>query len=99
MYWKQARREFPGIERMDNTTQSVVLSLAINYGTGAKALAALRDPIRRNDIGAVVAHLRRLEAGTKCKGLIRRRREERTMLELAVAGNTHQNGGAQVVFD
>lgn len=99
MFWKQTRRTYPGIEKMDNTAQSVMLSLSINYGPTSKSLEAMRDPVRRNDIRAMIAHMRKLEAGTHCRGLVRRRQQERQLLEL-VASNKHTaNGGDAVIFD
>ena len=87
LYWSKTLAEYQGVERLDNNAQCVVLSLVINYGPGSKPLEAMRDPIRRNDIRAMIAHMRRLEKGVSMRGLARRRQEERKVLEAVVARN------------
>lgn len=87
LYWNKTVAEYKGVEYLDNNAQCVVLSLVINYGPGSKPLEAMRDPIRRNDIRAMIEHMHRLEKGVSMRGLARRRREERKILENIVAHN------------
>jgi GH24 family phage-related lysozyme (muramidase) len=81
LFWRKTKARFPGVEKLPYPAQGVMLSLSINYGPEAKALRALRDPVRLNDKRAILEHMRKLEAGVTMRGLVRRRQTERRILE------------------
>ena len=84
LYWRKTKSSFPGVERLPVSAQGVILSLSINYGPNAKALDAMREPVKRKDKHAMLEHMRKLEAGVTMRGLALRRQAERRILESAM---------------
>ena len=48
--------DYPGLEKLDNNTQGVVLSLVFNYGPHAKQLDGLHAPIKAHNIRGILEH-------------------------------------------
>lgn len=99
LFWKYALIDYPGLEKFDNNTQGVVLSLVFNYGPHARQLDGLRDPIRKHSVSGILEHVRKLQAGVSTPGLVRRRKLECSLLEIVMQNKAPKPPRSQDYFD
>ena len=99
LFWNYALLDYPGLEKLDNNTQGVVLSLVFNYGPHAKQLDGLRAPIKAHNIRGILEHVRKLQAGVSMPGLVHRRKLECSLLELVVQNKVPKPPRKQDYFD
>lgn len=99
LFWDYALVDYPGLEKLDNNTQGVVLSLVFNYGPHARQLDGLRAPIKAHNICGILEHVRKLQAGVSMPGLVRRRKLECSLLEIVVQNKVPKPPRKQDYFD